>query len=182
MTFHQVRHRVHVTACIGAALAAAALAQPARALPLLFTFSGSRNGGFQIGSNPMPGFIDATSFSAAVTGATGDFSGAGGVEFYLPSGGGGLASYVGPGNSNLVGLAGPQLFTGTLASPVFAPGFFKLEDPSTHAATSLTISGPGAPAPELASGWLAATLGILALAIARLPVRRVFSWNRFPRS
>ena len=173
MTLHQVRHGVGRASFIGAILAAALLAQPVSAMPLLFTFAGGENGSFQVDSNPTPNYLDASSFGTPVTGAAGDFAGAGGVEFYLPSGGGGLATYVGPGNSVFIGLDGPQLFTGTLTNPVFAPGKFALTSSGGVVATSLVITGPGAPVPELGSGWLATVGVIAALAAARR--RRLFA-------
>jgi len=139
----------------------------ASAYPLLFSFSGGVNGSFGVDSNPTPNYLDATSFGAPVSGATGDFSGAGGVEFYLPSGGGGLATYAGPNNSIFIGLGGPQLFTGSLTLPVFAPGTFVLHDSGGVTSTSLTVTGPGAPAPDLGTGFLAGALALAALVFTR---------------
>ena len=155
-----------------AALTAALLvvtAVPAAAAPLLFNFTGGETGIFRADSTPIPNYIDANSFGTPITDTTGVFAGAGGAEFYLGSGGGGggLALYAGPGSSVFIGLEGPQLFSGSLSSPTFAPGYFHLRDASSGAATNLNVIAPGAPAPQLGTGLLAGAASLAALALTR---------------
>jgi hypothetical protein len=161
--------RARILAVCAALLFTCASPNPASAYPLLFSFTGGINGTFQIDSNPTPTALYVSAFDARfITGsAAGDFAGAGGGEFYLPSGGGGLATYAGPSNNTFIGLDGPQLFAGALTAPVFAPGTFVLHDSGGVTPTRLTITGPGAPAPELGAGFLEGALALLVLAITR---------------
>jgi hypothetical protein len=161
--------RARILAAFASLLVTCAFPNPASAYPLLFSFTGGVNGSFQMDSHPTPTALYPSAFDTRfiTSSATGDFAGAGGGEFYLPSGGGGLATYAGPTNNTFIGLDGPQLFAGSLTAPVFAPGSFLLHESGGVTPTSLTVTGPGAPAPELGTGLLAGTLALLAMALTR---------------
>lgn len=150
-----------------AAGGALAVASPALATPLLFTVSGFYNGSFLLDSNPTPTSTGPDNFVANISGQTGDFVGEVDVAFYNKSGGGGIAS----GPNDTVELFGPQLYSGTFSNPSFRAGaFVNLVDFNLNL-SDLTISvaggGPGAPAPELATGLLSGLLALGALAFSR---------------
>lgn len=147
---------------IGALAAAATLAAaPASAVPLKFTFSGVYTGSFLIDSSPAVTGASGVSFNTDYTAGTGDFPTTANIIFYDPFGTGGFNLSTAPAD-----FSGPILYSGTTANPTLLTGTFSLNGGSE----SLTV-GPGAPAPELASGLLAAiaAFGALALTRRRMP-------------
>lgn len=159
--------------CAAVASAAFALATPASAAPLLFTFTGFFNGSFRLDSNPVPTFVDVDHFSVGIAAQTGDFAKESEVSFYTSanSAGGGLIS--GPGN--FVDVYGPELYSGTFANPVFSPGAFVLSDLSGSRTIDLAIAAPGAPLPDLGGGLVAGVIALVALATTRLRLGRRFA-------
>ena len=141
---------------LGMATALVAFASPAYAAPLLFTFSDANHSSFQIDTNPVstPSFI--FSFTAPVTngmqnGAAFNF---GNVRFFSAGSGGGVFSEFGA-----EGGFGPQLYSGTTAAPVLAPGTFSFTDlAGNRTGATLTISAVAAAVPEPAT-WAMMLVG-----------------------
>lgn len=146
-----------ITVTFGLAAAALALATPASAAPLKFAFTGVFNGSFLIDSNPAPTFHDSNQFQVDYTAGTGDFPASANAIFYVNDLPGGFDI-----TTPFADHIGPILWTGTTAAPQFKTGKFSLDGGSTV----LNI-GPGAPAPELATGLLAAMAAFGALALTR---------------
>jgi hypothetical protein len=126
----------------------------ARASALLFTLSGIENGSFTLNSNPTPDdfvtgvytkFINL-SFNNGVTTDT-NYQ----IIFFPPANGGAFADVYNP-----FGYFGDQIYTGTEAAPVFAPGFFLLNQGGPTVET-LTITAVASPVPEPASLLLSLT-------------------------
>jgi len=140
-----------------AAAATLAIATPAAAVPLKFSFTGIYNGTFQIDSNPVTSGASGVSFNAEYTGGTGDFPAAANIIFYDPSSAGGFNLSTAPAD-----FSGPILYSGPTAKPTLLTGTFSLNSGTE----SLTV-GPGAPAPEIAKGLLAALTAFGALALTR---------------
>lgn len=163
---------------LGLATAAVALASPAYAATLLFTFSDANNSSFELDSNPVSVPSSIFSFTTEVTngmqnGASFDF---GTVRFFSGIGGGGVATeFGGPGGF------GPVLYSGTTAMPVFSPGSFEFTDfRGVPTGTGLTISSaPTASAVPEPATWtmmLAGFGGIAFVMRRRSKVRTTVSY------
>lgn len=127
---------------LGIATALVALASPAYAAPLLFTFSDVNNSSFQLDSNPISTPSSIFSFTAPVTNGmqNGSSFNFGTVRFFSSISGGGVFSEFGA----PAGF-GPQLFSGTTAMPAFSPGTFAFTSLSgVPNGSTLTISAVAA--------------------------------------
>lgn len=150
-----------------AALIAFSMTSPVIAAPLLYTFSGGRNGTFQLDSNPVPITGAANLFTQlGVSNGTGDFSGASSALFLHSGNADTLQVFA---NTSVL-FQGPQLYSGPENAPTMLTGKFGLTVCCTSDVTLnvTTVASPGAPAPELATGWLAALATATALALTRV--------------
>jgi len=162
--------RVRLGFTLAAASAGLALATPAAAVPLLFSFTGDLNGSFIVDSNPVPVATSSTSTIVHMSNAAGDFLGESTNEFFLASDGGGFLT----GPLGKIETFDPQFFSGTLANPVFAPGKFVVTDFTNTLFSDVSVSSaPGAPAPELSTGLLAGLTAFAALVATRRRRRAV---------
>jgi len=159
---------------VGKALAMTAVAMvamPVQAAPLLFSFSGNVSGSFAIDSDPVPYFVNGVSFRTNFSDGTGFFSGSSGpgtgeLDGLDPSWFGGMSLALYPSGGGFLTGNGPQFWSGPLSAPHFVAGSYAMTDQVGNA-YSLTISNPGAPAPELAGGLLAGLAAAFALVATR---------------
>jgi hypothetical protein len=126
----------------------------ARASTLLFTLSGVENGSFTLSSNPTPDDFVAGQYTKFINlsfnnGVTTDTNYQ--ILFFSTINGGAFADIYNP-----FGYFGSQLYTGTEAAPVFAPGTFPLNQGGPTIET-LTITAVASPVPEPASLLLSLT-------------------------
>jgi hypothetical protein len=130
-----------------------ALATPAQAIPLLYTFAGDVNFSFQIDSSPSA--FSQGSFTFRVTPTSLVFNGEpalSNVVFYLSEGGGGMSLVDAP-EIFYFNSIGEQLFTGTLENPFMRTGSFPLspfsgDAPGTGTLTVAEFRGGVVPEPE----------------------------------
>lgn len=158
-----------------AALATTSLATPACAAPLLFSFSGAINGSFTVDSHPNAVADNSLVryFQTHVGNATGDFAPLNSFNGWGTDGAGqfrnaqfNTAYWNGGLDTPFDLLHGDLLFSGPTDTPEFLPGKYHL---SGSGPVDLVISAaPGAPAPALATGWLAAAAAAAALAFTRV--------------
>lgn len=159
------------------ALVSSAFASTASATPLLFTLTGSRQAVFVLDSNPTPSSVSA--FQTNFTDVNGSFGGVDGVASLINFGAVtdfpfvATLNILAP-NIGFTQFSGGQIFSGTLASPMFNIGTYALNNPFFGGPALLTISdgsGTGSAVPEPAS-W-AMLIGGFGLVGASLRRRRV---------
>lgn len=149
----------------GAAVAMMA-STTASAATLLFSIAGSRPASFTLDSNPRVS-QDGNLFTVAPTSANiqGTTYNNATIQFYQAQGTAGvdLLINVGKVGTNL-GYSGPQLFSGSLSNPVFAPGVYLVYERSNLSGPSiLTISNDVASAVPEPATWLTMALGMGAI-------------------
>jgi hypothetical protein len=129
----------------------------ARASELLFSFTGASNASFEIPAAPTPAGFETFYGAQASFYLVDQPITVGGspvvapyLEFFNAAGFGGLDAATGKNASGLVylDLFGPQIYTGSLTSPVFAPGQFNLagslDGPADTLLTITAVPEPGA--------------------------------------
>jgi len=170
-----VLSRLSLAACA----AAFAFAAPASATPLKFTFTGASVGSFNLDSNPTPANVYSASTMVSISNATGRFAGFDVATFFAASDAGGFFATDFLTLSTYADFYGQQLYSGSLAHPVFAVGIYDLGTRSAFRDIVLTVTdatgavfgpsraAPGAPAPEVGAGWLAALAAAAALVLTR---------------
>ncbi|MBO9711884.1 PEPxxWA-CTERM sorting domain-containing protein [Sphingomonas sp.] len=141
------------------ATAALAIAAPAQATTLLFTFTGSITGSFELDSNPTPFNVTFGSFDVNVSNSPYSFA-----RFWTSLYGGGVSLYVGP--TPVADPYGAVLFGGSTSAPTFAPGgpIF------LQGGSQVTITNAPAPAVPEPATW-AMMIGGFALAGGAMRVR-----------
>ncbi len=142
------------------ALAVAAItATSANAATLLVSYAPvtDTNGSFSfnVDSNPTPISTSGTAFVAGITNSTGQYAGRTTQSFYLLANGGLFGNYF-----------GPQVFTGTLAAPMFQTGTYAATFGNNAALAGIvTISDAAGAVPEPAT-WAMMILGMGAIGAA----------------
>lgn len=166
--------RNSVKMSIGAALAVAAMPVPAQAVLLTFELTGSRSATFQLDSNPTPTTFSSSAFGNQISFAnvSGTFNGAPGTATIGFGSGDIFAALNITGTSlGFTQFAGPDIFTGTAAAPIFAPGTFALTSIVSGNST-LRVSQAAAAVPEPATwAMLIVGFGIVGYAMRRRSVR-----------
>ena len=152
--------------------AALVVSAPASAALLDVTISGDYSAVFHIDSNPVAEYVtDGYSFSLSdVAGIPGATNNKAALTFFNAAATGGLLISDSNGFDYLFDANGAQLYAGTEANPLFAPGQFVLKGLSTPGTFLVTIAA-SVPEPAL---WLTMFLGI-GLAGAALRIRRRLS-------
>ena len=167
----------NVRALLAGAAFALIVAAPAQAAPLLFSYQSSPTakgmfmGSFTIDSNPVPssigekGFFQLSNVAGVYTSGAVPTNTAANIDFFLTDAvaqSGGFELDV-PGGNAFLFEAGPQLFSGTLAAPVFQTGIFTLAR-----GTVVTIAAvPGAVPEPAAWGMMILGMGAIGAAMRR---------------
>lgn len=141
-----------------AALALLSVSVQAHAATLSFALTGDYTASWELDSNPTPDFSGIFRFDVNnVSGTYGGVAGTRTLSFATSGDQGGMSFDFN--TLSALDLAGPQIFSGTTASPLFAPGTFTLvganQAPGTY---SLTISQVAPPVPEPVT-WATMTIG-----------------------
>lgn len=157
------------------ALTGLVAAAPASAEVLQFTLTGPYAAVWFIDSNPMPNAVGANSFMlqdvsgnySQVPGNTGPVNYLADFEFYDSTFDGGFYARNFYDGKDLLTTDGPQLFSGTVAAPVFSRGSYRLVDVDDRSISyTLTIATPALPAVPEPASWALMILGFGAVGAA----------------
>jgi hypothetical protein len=140
-----------------------------RADTLYFRLQGDENASFELSSTPVNSHLgDVGVENVAVTDAFGTTLQT--VTFFSEAFLGGVSD-----RTNTGGWVGPQIYSGTLAAPIFAPGFFLMTDISPTGPFDETLTISATPEPS------SFTLLFSGLAVAGAAARRK-NWLTHARS